>query len=441
MADENVRFETIEEANRLFAAVEHAKREWETTFDAIEDGIAILTRDGVFKRVNAALAGMVGMDVREMPGRKCCEVFPYHLEMGCPARLTTGHRVVEFEVKTPWKRAYRETSYSVPGLNSVVAIIQDITSQRLAEDRIRRLAEEAVAANRELVESMRVLKATQERLVASEKLASLATMAAGLAHEINNPLGFVSSGFSHVRLWFERVRGFVDAFSRGAERQDLERQYREGSLSRMTLDLDAVLADIQVGLSRIRRIIQAIESFVESGPLDMGPVDMNEVIREAVEQVREGLPPGVEVVTHLTEVPVVQGSRVSLQAMLGQLIENALFGVTQAGRGGRVEVASMERDGRVVVSVRDDGIGMSVDVLSRAVDPFFTTRAPGPHVGLGLTIAQAIVRRHGGDLVLRSTEGEGATVEFTLPVRRPDGEGTGEAPAPLGDEVRKALRT
>lgn len=441
MADGNVRFETVEEANRLFAAVEHAKREWETTFDAIEDGIAILTRDGVFKRVNAALAGMVGMDVREMPGRKCCEVFPYHVEMGCPARLTTGHRVVEFEVKIPWKRAYRETSYSVPGLNTVVAIIQDITTQRLAEDRIRRLAEEAVAANRDLVESMRVLKATQERLVASEKLASLATMAAGLAHEINNPLGFVSSGFSHVRLWFERVRGFLDAFARGTARPDLERQFREGSLERITLDLDAVLADIQVGLSRIRRIIQAIESFVEAGPLDVGPVDMNEVIREAAEQVREGLAPGIEVVTHLTEAPVVEGSRVSLQAVLGQLIENALFGVTQAGRGGRVEVASMERDGRVVVSVRDDGIGMSADVLSRAADPFFTTRAPGPHVGLGLTIAQAIVRRHGGDLVLRSAEGEGSTAEFTLPVRRPDGEGTTEAPAAPSDAARKALRT
>lgn len=441
MADGDIRFETVEEANRLFAAVEHAKREWETTFDAIEDGIAILTRDGVFKRVNAALAGMVGMDVREMPGRKCCEVFPYHVEMGCPARLTTGHRVVEFEVKTPWKRAYRETSYSVPGLNSVVTIIQDITTQRLAEDRIRRLAEEAVAANRELVESMRVLKATQERLVASEKLASLATMAAGLAHEINNPLGFVSSGFSHVRLWFERVRVFLDAFARGAARPDLERQFREGALERMTLDLDGVLADIQVGLTRIRRIIQAIESFVDAGPLDVGAVDLNDVIREAAEQARGGLAPGIEVVTHLTEVPVVEGSRVSLQAVVGQLLENAIFGVTRTGRGGRVELASMERDGRVVVSVRDDGVGMSPDVLSRAADPFFTTRAPGPHVGLGLTIAKAIVRRHGGDLVLRSVEGEGVTAEFSLPVRRPDAAGTEGTPAASSEDVRKAMRT
>lgn len=441
MAGGDVRFETVEEATRLFVAVEHAKREWETTFDAIEDGIAILTREGMFKRVNAALAGMVGMDVREMPGQKCCEVFPYHQEMGCPARLTTGHRVVEFEVKSPWKRAYRETSYSVPGLNSVVTIIQDITSQRLAEDRIRRLAEEAVAANRELVESMRILKATQERLVASEKLASLATMAAGLAHEINNPLGFVSSGFSHVRLWFERVRGFLDAFARGAARPELERQFREGSLDRLTWDLDAVLADIQVGLSRIRRIIQAIESFVESGPLDLGPVDLNDIVREAVDQLKEGVAPGVEVVTHLSDVPVVQGSRVSLQTVASQILENAVYGVTQSGRDGRIEVSTTQRDGQVVVSFRDNGIGMTPDVLSRALDPFFTTRAPGPHVGLGLTIAQAIVRRHGGELVLRSDPGEGTLVEFTIPIRHPGDPGLGETPLPPSEAARKAMRT
>lgn len=101
----------------------------------------------------------------------------------------------------------------------------------------------------------------------------------------------------------------------------------------------------------------------------------------------------------------------------------------------------MERDGQVVVSVRDNGVGMSADVLARAADPFFTTRAPGPHVGLGLTIAQAIVRRHGGDIVLRSVESEGSTVEFTLPVRRPDGEGPGGGPLAPSDEARKAMRT
>ncbi len=438
MAGHDVRFETVEEASRLFAVVEQAKREWETTFDAIEDGIAVLTREGVFKRVNAALAGIVGMDVREMPGRKCCEVFPHHVEMGCPARLTSGHRVVEFEVKTPWKRVYREAAYPVSGLGSVVVILQDITRQRLAEDRIRRLAEEAMAANRDLVESMRVLKETQERLVASEKLASLATMAAGLAHEINNPLGFVASGIHHVRLWFERVKGFLDAFGCGVARPELERLLKERALDRMTADLEAVLADIQVGLGRIRRIIEAISSFVESGPLDVGPVDLGEVVREAIEALREGLPEGIEIVTRLDDVPVVQGSRVSLVTVLKHLLDNAVFGVRQSGRSGRVEVAMMERDGRVVVSVRDDGVGMSEDVLARAVDPFFTTRAPGPHVGLGLTFAQAVVRRHGGDLVIRSAEGKGTTVEFTIPMRGVEGDAGPQRPS---NEARKALRT
>jgi len=438
MPDLDTPFQTVEEAQKLFAVIENAKREWETTFDAIEDGIAILTRDGVFKRVNAALAGMVGMDVRELPGRRCCEVFPYHEEMGCPARLTTGHRVVEFEVKTPWKRAYRETSYTVVGLNSVVTIIQDITSQRLAEDRIRRLAEEAVAANRELVASMKTLRQTQERLFASEKLASLATMAAGLAHEINNPLGFVSSGFGHVRLWYERIRGFLDAFQRGASRADLDRVFRENSLDHATLDLDAVLADIQVGLNRIRRIIQAISGFVEQGPLDVSPLDVNELVREAIGQAQNAAEATVAFAMNLAPVPPVHASRVGLKTVLEQLIENAVFAVQKKGGPGRIEAATFERDGNVVIEIRDDGIGMPADVLARAMDPFFTTRAPGPHVGLGLTVAQAIVRRHGGDLTIRSVEGGGTVAECSIPIRAAE---TDAATRPASEEARKAMRT
>lgn len=406
----------IEETKRLFAVLEQAKREWETTFDAIEDGIAILTREGTIKRVNAAMAGMLAMDIRELPGRRCCDLFPHHNEMGCPARITSGHRVIEFEVGVPWKRVYRESSYSVPGIGSVVVIIQDITSQKLAEDRIRRLAEEAVQANRELIESMRKLKATQERLVASEKLASLATMAAGLAHEINNPLSFVLSGLGHVTAWAEGVMRFFEAFRSGKERRDLEQIMASEGLDGLGEDIRAVLSDMKAGLERIHRIIKAISSFVEHGTLDFEEVDLNGVIREAVALLEEDLPEGVEIVLHLSEVPKVFGSSVGLRTAISHLVENAVYGVTRTGKGGRVEIASMKRGDSVVVNIKDNGIGMSKDVLARAMDPFFTTRAPGPHVGLGLSIAQAVVRRHGGDLTIHSKEGEGTTVEFFVPI-------------------------
>ncbi|NOZ01565.1 MAG: PAS domain S-box protein [Deltaproteobacteria bacterium] len=430
-------FESLEEAARLFAVVEHAKKEWETTFDSIEDGIAIINQDGTFKRVNAALADMVGMDVRELPGKSCCEVFPYHADSGCPAKLKAGHREVEYEVSIPWRRVYREASFTVPGLNTVVAIITDITKQRLDEERIKRLADEAVAANRELKASMRELKATQEKLVASEKLASLATMSAGLAHEINNPLGFVTSGFGHVRDWFRRVDGFLDEFRQGAAKSDLDRYLKRNKLDRFGKEVSPVLDDIRMGLERIRAIIRAIAAFVEQGPLATSPVDVNDLVRQVVNDVGEELPVGVKIEPRLGDIPKVPGSAEALDSVMRQLIENAVFAVTGADGEGKVQVTTASKGDGVRVTVQDNGVGMDQEVVSRALDPFFTTRAPGPHVGMGLAVAQAVVRRHGGELEIRSSEGKGTVVEFTLPAKTPDPEPDRKKSAAR----RKALRT
>jgi len=420
MGGGDYQFESLEEAAKLFAVVEHAKKEWETTFDSIEDGIAILNMDGTFKRVNAALASMVGMDVREMPGKSCCDVFPYHKESGCPASLNAGHREVEYEVSVPWRRVYREASFTVPGLNSVVAIITDITKARLNEERIKRLADEAVEANEDLKSSMRELTSTQEKLVASEKLASMATMSAGLAHEINNPLGFVGSGFGHLRDWFRRVEGFLNEFKQGAARSDLTLYLKRNKLDRFGKEVTPVLADIRTGLDRIKGIIKAITSFVEHGPLFTAPQDLNAVVRIVVKEIGEELPVGVKIEARLKDIPMVPGSNEALDSVVRQLVENAVFAVTSADGEGKVQITTTEKDDGVRVTVQDNGIGMDEEVALRALDPFFTTRAPGPHVGMGLAVAQAVVRRHGGDLEIRSSKGEGTVVEFYLPGQAPE---------------------
>lgn len=411
-----VPFDTIEEAARLFTLVEAAKKEWETTFDAFEDGIGILNRDGTFKRANVALATLVGRDVRELPGMRCCELFTHHKTMGCPSRLQAGHREVEVEISSPWRRVYRESAYAVPGLDSVVVIVSDITAQRLAEERIRKLHEEALMANRELVSSVHRLRETQERLLASEKLASLATMAAGLAHEINNPLSFVASGVRQLGDWTKRLIAFVAAFDGGATKSDLDRRVKEDGLLQASAEVKAIIADVQQGIDRITRIVKALSNFVDQGALAVAEVDVNAIVEEVVAEVQEGLPQGVTIATACADLPHVETSESGLRTVLRQLLENAIWAVEGVDRPGRVVVGTSIRDDMVVVTVQDNGCGMSPDVVSRAMDPFFTSRAPGPHVGLGLTIAQSVVRRMGGNLTLRSEAGVGTIVEFTIPL-------------------------
>jgi len=267
---------------------------------------------------------------------------------------------------------------------------------------------------------MRRLKETQDKLVASEKLASLATLAAGLAHEINNPLAFVTSGVTHLKDATGRLLRFYDAFCRGAPKTELVDLARSARLDELGADCPAVFEDVTAGLDRIKRIVAAFSTFVDQGNTAAEPIDLSQVVRDALAEYPPA--PDVSMVTALVPVPPVLASALAVRTVLGHLLENAIFAIGKAGRPGRVTIVTAQRDNRVVLTVQDDGVGMTKDILARALDPFFTTRAPGPHVGLGLTVTQAIMKRYGGDIEIRSEPNKGTVVECFFPIASKDEE-------------------
>jgi PAS domain S-box-containing protein len=219
----------------------------------------------------------------------------------------------------------------------------------------------------------------------SERLAAIGTFAAGIAHEINNPLGL-------IQLEIESALAGPDPSGPARE----------------------AFAAIQDDLQRCKNVVQQLLRFARQEPLLKRPCDMNEVAARAHRVTRKyaelrGV--GVELAPAAAPAPVL-GSSLELEQVLVNLIYNA---VHASGEGAAITIAILEHAGSIVAEVRDEGCGMSAAVREHAFDPFFTTRQREGGTGLGLSTCHGIVREHGGHIDLESREGRGTTVRVRLP--------------------------
>lgn len=411
------------ERDTLFLVVERAKREWEATFDAISDGIAVVDGDGIIQRANVALARMLGREIRGLPGARCCEVLVHHADEGCP-RTATSAAERTFEVFDDDYHCFEEASHPRPDGGGTILVVKDVTKQTLVLERMKKLHEETRRSNRALTEGLERLRTTQEQLIAAEKIASIADLAAGLAHEINNPLGIVASNLDHLERHATTLLGLVDALTplaAPASGDALAAAQEAADLGFVREDVSDVASDARLGADRIRRIVAAIGDFAAGDTRAAGPVSLVTVLNDAVIDARaRHATADIDDPTHDADgAPAeVSGVRRQLHQALSRLLDNAVEANARTEElGGRVEVqvVSVEGTSMVAVEVRDSGPGVDDETARRAAAPFFTTHPAGSHLGLGLTIAAAIARRLGGQLSLANRAGGGAVARLVLP--------------------------
>jgi C4-dicarboxylate-specific signal transduction histidine kinase len=263
----------------------------------------------------------------------------------------------------------------------------------------------------------RTLQRRNERLLRErQKLESVGILAAGVAHEINNPLAFVRANLAHLRTLAERVEKLAGGDSAGPD-ADL-------------LELGTVVEESLEGVVRIARIVNDMLRFSRMPEDAAEPVDVNDVIRTALRLAAFDRSSAVAVEQRLAEgLPPVRGSANRLVQVLLNLLLNAHHAL--AGRADARVVAESVREGHsVLVQVRDNGPGVPEPHRHRVFDPFFTTRAPGEGTGLGLSIAFDIVREHGGELELGAAPEGGACFTIRLPAGELSRPPSGSDPSP-----------
>jgi signal transduction histidine kinase len=266
--------------------------------------------------------------------------------------------------------------------------------------RERRRVEELEQANARLRQETEERMRLEVQLAQAQRLEALGRLAAGLAHEVNNPLSFVLGNLNHV----SRELGGLAA---GRPVEDVE-------------ELQDACHDALRGCERIKRLVQDVRSFarVSSHPTTPVNVDVSEVMQEALAMASITKVPGLRVVKELQPVPPA----VADEHGLGQVFLNLLINAAQALKG-KVETAEavirvalgVHSDGRVKVEVQDNGPGIAPQHLGRIFEPFFTTKPVGEGTGLGLSICHGIITGFGGELTVESQQSQGTTFRVLLP--------------------------
>ncbi len=269
------------------------------------------------------------------------------------------------------------------------------------------------------------LQDTQDQLLQSEKMASIGQLAAGVAHEINNPIGFVNSNLSTLSDFSQSmlmaIHQLGHRISSGSD-TEFKQYYAELAekyeIDFITDDLTALLEESKEGITRVKDIVQDLKDFSRTGSGEFGFVDIHIVIDKTLNLIHSEVKYCAELITDYGDLPEIE----VMDSQIGQVILNLLVNASHAiEEKGTITIKTMmvETGDRVQISVSDSGKGIAPEHISKLFDPFFTTKPVGKGTGLGLSLSYGIIQRHHGDIEVESELGVGTTFIVTLPIQQP----------------------
>lgn len=258
-----------------------------------------------------------------------------------------------------------------------------------------------------------VIGRTQRELYRSAKLASIGSLAAGMAHEINNPVGFVRSNLLTAATYLQQLQATLHAYAQG-EREQAGLLWQKHDIDFVLADFAGLIEESAGGADRITRIVAKLKAYASAEQAPIAMADPNEAFRAAIGVASEQLPPDARLETDLQPLGLLMCDRAGLQLALLSLLQNASQAL--GSNGGLIRATSCVAGDAVRLTVSDTGSGIAETVRGRIFDPFFTTRAVGQGMGLGLTVCNDIVRAHRGRVDVDSAVGQGSTFTIYLPL-------------------------
>ncbi|WP_236181267.1 MULTISPECIES: ATP-binding protein [Pseudomonas] len=291
--------------------------------------------------------------------------------------------------------------------------------EHLVDQRTAQFRQASEALQREIDER----KQLEGQLVQSEKLASLGQLAAGVAHEINNPIGFISSNLGTLDGYFQQLLAMLDAYHTAGQNLPAEaaaplQQLREHlELDYLLEDIPTLIRESKEGIGRVGQIVRDLKDFSRVDSHQQWQwANLQQGIESTLNIVAGELKYKADVIKEYQDLPDIE----CLPSQINQVIMNLVVNAAQAmgPERGTITLRTSVQGETAIIEVADTGSGIAPETLQKIFDPFFTTKPVGQGTGLGLSLSYGIVKKHGGDISVRSTLGAGTTFRVQLPLRQ-----------------------
>ena len=290
---------------------------------------------------------------------------------------------------------------------------------RSLEDKVRVRTEQLRTAHEEVQAAYRELQVTQMQLIQREKMASVGQLVAGVAHELNNPIGFVYSNVTTLEDFVRRLRAMLEAYRAAPLAEDdrarLQAEWDSRKVDYALKYLDSMIQGIREGAERARKIVRDLRVFARTQDDVWQSVDIHEEIESSLTLLNHLVKDRVEVHRKYGDLPAVE----CIRSQMDQVFLNLLANAAQAIPGSGAITIETRRDGpTAVIGIADTGPGIPPQIMGRLFDPFFTTKPVGEGTGLGLSISYEIVKKHGGEIRAESPAEGGAIFTVRIPLAR-----------------------
>ncbi|GAB4254115.1 MAG: hypothetical protein Kow0065_00780 [Methylomicrobium sp.] len=291
---------------------------------------------------------------------------------------------------------------------------------QVSEARYKKLAETLEIRVKEQVE---IIEKAHLKLYRNEKQASVGRLAAGVAHEVNNPLGFIRSNVATAVSYLEPFYEINALIHTGVPSSVLQKVWVERDIPAMLTDFKDLMNESVEGLDRIAKIVAALRGFSRIDHTEAEQTDLDTIVRQVYRMAESQLQHKAKLLLDLQAPLPVHCQAAQLGQVVYALLCNALDAIESTGV---IRIRTFIRDNEIVLEVQDNGCGISEDDLLHVFEPFFTTKPVGQGTGLGLTVCNDIVKEHGGKIDVASQLGKGTRVRVVLPVRneQPDQQGS-----------------